>query len=91
MNIKNVIVGVEHPGPKWGLLDTADNLWLGNQKGPLLYTDETIARAAASIAGERLGQAFRVRAQRFESMTATFKDEITPEHSLDEALRKFST
>ena len=33
----------------WGILDTKDNLWLGDDTGPKLFDDLMLARCAAQL------------------------------------------
>lgn len=40
----------------WGLLDTKDNTWLGDDEGPVLHTEEWVMKVAAQVADVRLGQ-----------------------------------
>lgn len=49
---------------KWGLWDRTTSTWIGKEGsgGPNLYTDETIARTAATILGEMFKQRGRFRA-----------------------------
>lgn len=42
-------------GP-WGLYDAETNTWVGNDSGPVMYTDEIIARVSAEITDIMLGQ-----------------------------------
>jgi hypothetical protein len=52
---------------KFGLYDTEDNLWVGNDKGPLLYDDEALARVAGMVADRCLHQRLgRTRALPFQ-------------------------
>jgi hypothetical protein len=40
---------------KWGLLDTEDMLWMGDDEGPVAYESEEIAKVAAQMCDARLG------------------------------------
>lgn len=39
----------------WGLLDTVDRVWMGNDAGPLTYEEEWLARTAAQVVDVRCG------------------------------------
>jgi len=39
----------------FGIYDTVDNCWLGDDNGPVLYGDLVIARISAQVQGVRLG------------------------------------
>lgn len=50
----------------WGLLDTQDNTWIGNDAGPVLHEEEWMAKVAAQVADIQLGQEpGRTRAREF--------------------------
>jgi len=40
----------------WGIFDTEDEVWIGDEHGPRLFTDKDIARVAAQMTDVRLGQ-----------------------------------
>jgi hypothetical protein len=42
-------------GP-WGIFDTEDGVWLGDQKGPASFAEKNIAQVAAQMADVRLRQ-----------------------------------
>jgi hypothetical protein len=59
----------------FGLYDTADNLWMGTEQGPLLYGDEMIARVAAMMCDRTLHQPLgRTRACVFKPAHLTLRD-----------------
>ena len=63
----------------WGILDTADNSWIGNDSGPLVFADFAIARVAAQVLetqafGTDLGA--RYKAREFVSSGLRLKDHI---------------
>lgn len=73
----------------YGLYDTKENCWLGNSEGPLQYEDEEIAQAAARILDVRLrNPAGRTRAMPFPDELLVKKDDVTPELSAEEAMRR---
>lgn len=69
---------------KYGLMDVRDNLWLGDDAGPRVYEDETLARAAATILTEQLGR--WIQAMPFEEAGAK-RDEVIVRMSTEEAIR----
>lgn len=40
----------------WGLYDTTDGVWMGTDEGPKTYVDFVMARIAAQVVDEQLGQ-----------------------------------
>jgi hypothetical protein len=72
----------------WGLLDTKDNLWLGDGSAPKLFDDESLAQAAARIIDVRLGwPAGRTRATKYDKHGKK-RDEIKPHMSGLAALQR---
>lgn len=50
----------------WGLLDTQDNTWIGDDFGPVLHEEEWTAKVAAQVVDVQLGQEpGRTRAREF--------------------------
>jgi len=73
----------------YGLYDSKTNCWLGNSEGPLLYEEEILAQCAARILDVRLrNPAGQTRATEFDEELLTKKDDITPEMSAEEAMRR---
>lgn len=73
---------------KWGLRDTKDNLWMGNDDGPLTYDSETLAKVAAITVDVMLRQApGRTRATEWLGGPVRLRDEkvaaMTPAQALD--------
>jgi len=73
---------------KYGLYDTKCHLWLGNAKGPFLFTDEMTAKAAATICSERCDYDPIINAKPYPDGPARLKDEFKPKFTLHQALRK---
>ena len=79
---------------KYGIFDTKDLLWIGNDEGPVLYDDTDhkgmalpIARIAAAIADVRLGQApGRCIAKEWIDQPVHLKDELKTKMETLEAL-----
>lgn len=60
----------------WGLWDTKDKVWLGNETGAVTYEDEWDARLAAEVTGKQVGwSATRVRARPFDHVMR-LKDKV---------------
>jgi hypothetical protein len=73
---------------KYGVFDTKDKCWLGNDDGPWRYDDEMLARAAATIANERMGLIRRFRKMEHPKQVANvLKDEIAPRISGEQAIK----
>ena len=61
----------------FGLNDTKDNLWMGNDEGPLLYEDEEVAKVAAQIVDRSLHQVMgRTRALPYMGQAVRLRDQI---------------
>jgi hypothetical protein len=73
---------------KYGLWDSKDNCWFGNDKGPNQYDDLKLARCAATILNEQFNYGFRIRAREFPPGPVTRKDTVTANLSFAEALSK---
>ena len=72
---------------KYGVLDTKDNVWMGNKEGPLLYDAEELAQVAARIVDARLcNPAGRCKAMLYAQDATTLKDELTCQRSAEEAI-----
>jgi hypothetical protein len=60
----------------YGLYDTQDDCWMGNDQGPLLYEDEDVAKVGAQVLDVRLKQKpGRTRAKPFAKESLVKKDE----------------
>ena len=70
----------------FGLHNTKEDYWFGNKEGPLLYEDEELAQAAARILDVRMKNPAGTTRVKIFSENVTYKDEITPERSFDEAM-----
>lgn len=73
---------------KYGIWDTTDKCWMGNDNGPLIYTEEWKANAAATIINEQFGHSFRYRKKVFWEDHVRLKDEVKPRLTALQALRK---
>lgn len=72
----------------YGIWDTVDKCWMGNDSGPLLYQDELLCRAAMTIMGWRFRQAYRFRKKVFWEDNLRIKDVVTPPLSAVEAMEQ---
>lgn len=74
---------------KWGVFDIKDKVWLGDDKGPKLFTDqtingefitgETLAKMSAQMAATMLGVSpLRIQVRLFNEQSVTRKDEVDP-------------
>jgi hypothetical protein len=73
----------------WGLLDTVDGVWMGNDDGPLVYEVEDIARVAAEMCDAMCGWPIgRARARPYEPSHKRLRDEQKAHMSPVEALRR---
>lgn len=85
----------------YGIYDTQDNCWIGDDKGPILYTrdfamtagkgmpQELLARMSAQITCVQMGWApTRLRALEFTPQELHLKDEIPVKMSGVEAIRR---
>lgn len=75
---------------KWGVYDTRDNVWMGDDSGPKLFNDQLLARCAAQILDMRLRQApGRTKAREYTTPATQLRDSITPPMTTLQALKKF--
>lgn len=86
----------------WGLYDTQDKGWFGNEAGPQIYingehdgkpfTGEEMARLGATIIGIRMKwNRGRLRATLYTTNANKPRGEYVPILSLDEALKQIKT
>lgn len=84
---------------RFGIYDTKDNCWIGDDKGPKLFDpadfdgDEAkakiLARVAAQVIDVRLKQApGRLQAREYDEKPKVFKDEIATHMTSLDALKK---
>lgn len=76
---------------QWGILDTRDNLWLGDDNGPRMFDNEMLARCAAQIwedqvLGTDLGGVFQVR--EIHDREWRIRDELEVKRTGLESLRR---
>jgi hypothetical protein len=98
--VVNDIEHLESQCPAYGLYDTQDNCWLGDETGPKLYTRElveklnglplhTAARIAAQMIEVQLGYApGRLQPREFNGENLVLKDEVPTLMTAEEALTR---
>ncbi len=74
------------PNGKFGVFDTQDKSWMGDDDGPLRYKEEFYARAAATVINEQFKSGARFRACRIEKGPFQVKDSITAPITAGEAI-----
>lgn len=74
--------------PQWGLYDTTDKLWLGDEDGPAIYTDEVLAKLSAMIIDERMGWCDRTKAVPFNCPHANLVDTVDFKRTGEEVLQE---
>lgn len=75
----------------WGVLDTQDNLWMGDDRGPILFEDEMLARISSQIVSDQIlntDLSQRFQAREYPGGPARIVDEITVRRTAVEALRR---
>lgn len=96
MELTNSEAGWEATGTKlsnpsegpWGLLDTQDNVWMGDDAGPKIYTEYLLARVAAQMMDEQLGQKpGRTRALPYKGGATRLRDKVKTRMGALQALR----
>ena len=75
----------------WGIYDTKDHCWMGNDDGPLCYAERGSAQIAAQILGERVSSDLECRFEPRELPNNKMRrrpDDLVPKRSAIEALRR---
>lgn len=81
----------------YGLYDTVDRCWIGDLKGPRLFSrkDYALGKVAEAVANEAMGYArvgidvaYRIHLRRFRGGRLVFKDEQALQVSPTEALER---
>jgi len=74
---------------QYGLYDTEDGIWFGDDDGPRMYDDYTLARVAAEMVDMQLGQeAGRTRAKEYYAAPMRLRDTVAVELSPLEAYKR---
>lgn len=72
----------------WGLLDTQDNVWMGNDEGPKTYTEYLLARVGAQMVDVQLGQEpGRTWAMPYKGGATRLRDRVKTKMGTLQALR----
>lgn len=91
-------LGEARDAARYGIYDTRDNCWIGDETGPRVFTSEdsdkanglpqrVLAQIAAQMAEKQLGYGMgRLRAQEFRDGGFTLKDEVQTKMTALEAL-----
>lgn len=84
---------------KWGVYDTIENIWIGDEKGPILYdndperpmlTGEFMAKVSCSMVAIRLGHSpTRYRPKEWVEQPVRLKDSVDTKMSTLEALERY--
>jgi len=73
----------------WGVYDGQGEAWVGNSSGPLVYREEILAKAAATIITEcMVTTGGRFRAKLFTDEPLRLKDEVEYRISIEEAMQR---
>ena len=73
---------------KYGIFDTQDHCWIGNDKGPKLFDEELLAQVAAQMTCAQLDWPLtRLRAKPYDGSGIQLKDEIKTKRTAVRALR----
>lgn len=81
--------GENQDGP-WGVYDTKDRCWMGNNTGPVVYDDLDTAKLSATILNERFGYAARLMPKVYAENAKVKRDEQTPMLSFEEAFSRLN-
>lgn len=73
----------------YGIYDTQDSCWLGDEHGPKLFEDFLVARVAAQVLDERLGnRPGRSKAREYGGGANRLRDEVQTKMSTLDALQR---
>lgn len=75
----------------WGIFDTQDDLWIGDDNGPRVFEEEFIAKVAAQVVSDQvLGTDLvdRFQAREIEDREWRKRDEITVKRTTLESLQR---
>lgn len=74
---------------KYGVYDTSDDCWMGDEKGPKLFIDRELARMAAAVIDEQTGNApGTCEARPYVTAAMRLKDEIVAKRTPLQALQR---
>ncbi len=76
----------------YGIYDTKDNCWLGDDTGPKTFEDYTLARIAAQMAEDQVfsnrGMGLRFQAKEYKVKNLRYKDSLDTKRTALEALNR---
>lgn len=73
---------------QWGVFDTVENIWWGDDSGPKLFPTKIMARVSAQITDVQMGyEPCRTVAKRFRPQPVRLRDSVDPLMSSLKALR----
>lgn len=72
---------------KYGILDTHDNLWCGNEEGPLRYESRDLATAAATVLNVQMNWTNRAQVREIPSDVNKKRDELPTEMDVLTAIK----
>jgi hypothetical protein len=73
--------------PQWGIYDTQENIWYGDETGPKLFDDENVAKVAAMVMDVRLKQRpGRTRQREYREANPRLRDSVETRMTTEEAL-----
>lgn len=83
----------------WGIIDTDNGAWLGNEAGPMTYAEKIqwngkeidgnlLARAGATVLGRRMRQPLRFRARLYTESANKQVDTVTMKKDLGTVLNE---
>jgi hypothetical protein len=74
---------------KYGVFDTQDNCWLGDDRGPKLFDVLIVARVSAQVTATQLGwSSTRLEGRAYDDSGNVLKDEVQTKMTPAQALRK---
>jgi hypothetical protein len=71
---------------QYGLYDTEDDVWMGDDNGPKTFTDFMHARVASEVVDVR--RPGRTKAREYDPAPKRLRDEVPTKMTTEEALRR---
>lgn len=77
------------PTGRYGVYDPVDNVWMGNDAGPVRYDDPLIARLVAELLEVQVGlERGRLKAREYDCQNPRLRDSIDAKMKPEEAIRR---
>lgn len=77
---------------EWGIFDTVEKVWIGDESGPRLFEERWLAKVAAQIVDVRIGQEpGTCREKPFTQQPVRLKDTVATQMDSLTALRKLES